>query len=530
MTYILPILLNLIRFAWLWPWLLLVQSFLAPSHDAPILRPWLLVVVPLLSFLSAIWVSNQNAPISTDDTEPTGMELLRRTGRSPGEDIGWISRLLVAFVGLVVILGVTWWHLYAQSIAWFDPRWLYELGYTLTHWGTQEIPPAVITIGILVYLWLNGMGDAIRAMTHDDIWGTLIRSVVAIVLYVTVLTIAEQPLPTHLFYLIVLLFGSGMLALAFSSLKITVGLDRALGLGQRRLAAVPTLSRYWLSSVLVTVFGLLGVGVLVALFLAPEQLAAMMAVATAVLRWIGAIVGRILLAISYVLFMILYFIMQLFAPLLERMLEQMDDNPLTTLMENMPETEQMEEVAQGAATVPDPYRWAALALVIGLVIIAFALSVRRLRTTPAAPEDETRESILTTDLLQEQLGGLWNRWFQRRRGAQDPFLSLDGESDLRRRIRARYQELLAGAATIGAARTPAETPQEYGRHLSASWQTPQHPSDVAADLATLTAAYQQARYGADTPSAAEVDAAEGAWQRLLQRLRPVADDVPSDKP
>ncbi|MEZ4673665.1 MAG: DUF4129 domain-containing protein [Caldilineaceae bacterium] len=526
MAYILPILLNLMRFAWLWPWMILLQSFLSPSYPHEIVNPWLLVTIPLLSFLTATWVTMRGgasmlaSQTAASETRPAYQRRSSRVGDADG--IGWGNRFLVAVTGLLVVAGVAWWQHYQATFAFWDLRWLYELGYTLTHWGTQEVPPAVLTVLFGIYLWINGMGDAVRAMTHDDVWGTLVRSVTAMVLFVILVTIAGRPLPENLFYLIVLLFGAGMLALALSSLKITVGLDLALGLGQRRMTATPTISRYWLSSVLITVGGLLGLGLLIGIFLAPEQLAFLISAGRTVIGWIGAILGQILLAVSYLLFLVIYFFMRLLEPLIQRLMERMADTPLMEMLNNVQDVEQMEQVAEGAAPLPDSYRWMALAVVMAVVLIAFALAVRRLRTTPAAVEDETRESILTTDLLQEQLSDLWNRWFGRRRSPQDPFLSLAGESETRRRIRAVYQQLLTAAATVGAARTPAETPDEYAHHLPQQWASGQDQDARAGEanaLATITAAYHQARYAPDAPDVAQSEAAQMAWNRLAARFQ-----------
>ena len=71
-----------------------------------------------------------------------------------------------------------------------------------------------------------------------------------------------------------------------------------------------------------------------------------------------------------------------------------------------------------------------------------------------------------------------------------------------------YQQLLAGAASLGQARTPAETPGEYAQHLEQSWQTQEQA------LATITAAYHQARYAPDEPDAGQADAVNAAWHRL----------------
>jgi hypothetical protein len=514
-SYIVPILLTLMRFAWLLPWLLLLKSFLSPSYPGNLLDPWLLVAVPLLSLVAVKWANTTPAPATTDTNNKLMVDMPTA--------LAWRTRLTVALLGLATLLGVAWWQYYRASHVLWDVAWLYDLGYALTHWGTEEVPPQAVTILLLITLWLNGIGDAIRSLTHDDVWGALIRSVVGMVLFVVVMAIAQRPLPGDLFYLIVLLFGAGMLALAFSSLKITIGLDRALGMGQRRISATPKVNRYWLSSVLVTVIGLLAAGLLVAIVLAPEQLQALIDAIGFVLSWIGRAIGAVLLALSYVAFFIIYFFFRLLEPLLERMMERMADTPLAEML--APEQmEQMQEVAEGGAPIPDTYRWIGLAIMVGLIIIAFALALRRLQTESATDEDETRESILTTDLLQDQLSGLWNRLFGGRRTIHDPFLSLDGESAARRRVRAIYQQLLAGAATMGVARTPAETPDEYAHHLQEAWQKQEEA------LTTITAAYHQARYAPAEPTAAQSEAVAAAWTALSPMLTPTPAAGSTEQP
>ncbi len=506
MTTIVPILLTLMRFAWLWPWLLLLKSFLSPSYDGVLIDPWLIVAVPLLSLVAVKWASVVPTPTAAAPDN-------QRMSDIPSA-LAWRTRLTVALLGLLTVLGVTWWQYYHATHLLWEGTWAYDLGYVLTHWGSEEVPPQVITLFVLIILWLNGIGDAVRGLTHDEVWGALMRSVAGMVLFVIIMAIAKRPLPNELFYLIVLLFGAGMLALAFSSLKITVGLDRALGMGQRRISAAPKVNRYWLSSVLVTVGGLLTAGVLVAFVLAPEQMQRLLDAANVVIGWIGQAISAVLLALSYIAFFIVYLLARLLEPLIQQLLDRMADSPLADMMPPPEQMEKMQEVAQGNASLPDTYRWIGLAIVVGLIIIAFALALRRLQTESATDEDETRESILTADLLQDQLSGLWNRFFGRQRTAHDPFLSLDGESDARRRIRAIYQQLLAGAATAGVARTPAETPTEYAQHLQQSWQEQAEP------LATVTAAYHQARYAPDEPDAAQNAAVTSAWHTLAETLTP----------
>ncbi|HRW06955.1 MAG TPA: DUF4129 domain-containing protein [Caldilineaceae bacterium] len=500
MSYTIAVLLTLMRFAWLWPWMLLLKSFLSPSYPGNLVHPVMLVAVPLLSLATVRWASLTPSAGVPDPRNklPAEQPLL----------LAWRTRFIAALVGLAAILGVAWWQYYRPLYTLWDQQWLYEFGYALTHWGTEEVPPQAVTLLVLIILWLNGLGDAVRGFTHDDIWGALVRNVVAMVLFMLIMSVAQRPLPAEIFYLVILLFGAGMLALAFSSLKITIGLDRALGMGQRRISAMPTMNRYWLSTVFLTVMGLLAAGIVVGILLAPEQLRRLLDAVGAVISWIGNLLGMVLLAISYVAFMVIYFVFKLFEPLIQRLMERMADSPLADLLAAPERMEQMQEVAEGTAPLPESYRWIGLAIGIGLVILLFALALRRLQREEATEEDEIRESILTVDLLQDQLSSLWRRWFGRNRSAHDPFLSLEGESDARRRVRAIYQQLLAGAASLGQARTPAETPGEYAQHLEQSWQTKEQA------LATITAAYHQARYAPDEPDVKQADAVNAAWHRL----------------
>lgn len=514
MSYVIAILLTLMRFAWLWPWLLLLKSFLSPSYPGDLIHPALLVAIPLLSLGTVKWASGTPVPVAPEKN--------LRVPAEPNVALTWRTRLLVAFLGIAVIFGVAWWQYYRPLYTLWDWQWVYEFGYTLTHWGAVEVPPQAIMVFLIITLWLNGLGDAVRGFTHDDIWGALVRNVVAMVLFVIIMGIAGRPLPSEIFYLIILLFGAGMLALAFSSLKITIGLDRALGMGQRRISAMPRMNRYWLSTVFLTVGGLLAAGITVAILLAPEQLYRIINALGAVINWIGRILGMVLLAISYVAFMIIYFFLRFLEPLIQRLMERVAESPLADMLPDGEEMEQMQEVADGIAPLPDSYRWIGLVIAVIVVGIIFALALRRFQGEAAADEDEVRESILTVDLLQEQFGGLWNRWFGRKRSAQDPFLSLEGETEARRRIRAIYQQLLSGAAALGDARTPSETPDEYAHHLANSWQSQEEA------LATITAAYHQARYAPDEPNTTQRSAVDQAWTTVSRQLHKDDDaDTPS---
>lgn len=498
----LALLLTLMRYAWLWPWFELVRRFLAPQYDGELLAPWELIVLPLFAFGLTRFVAHE---VVADAADPAV------NAAAPP----WGQRLLVAVLGLVGIITVLWWQLYASTYAVWDGGWLRQLGDALIHWDINiGLPAPGIAILLLLTLWLKGQGDAVRAMTHDDIWGVLLTGIVALVLYLALLSRSTAGIPAVLLQQVLLLFAAGMVALAFSSLKITVGLDRALGLGQRRVSAAPMLSRYWLISVTTTVALLLGIGLGIGALVAPEQLARFIAALRVVTDAIGRIIGVVLLAVGYVLFIIVYYVALLLAPILQRLFQALQESPLMELM-RLPEAQpEFEQVLADPTVIPDSYRWLALAIFVIAVLLLLALAVRRLRATPVAEVDEVRESILTADLLQEQLASLWERWFGRWQGQADPFLSLTGEDDARRRIRAAYQQLLATATTLGQGRRPGATPTEYQTELRLPGAATPQP------LAALTAAYHQARYAPDTPTGATVAAAQAAWQQLQTQITP----------
>ena len=60
-----------------------------------------------------------------------------------------------------------------------------------------------------------------------------------------------------------------------------------------------------------------------------------------------------------------------------------------------------------------------------------------------------------------------------------------------RSVRLVYREVLRVAAALGLGRQPAETPDEYALRLEGA----AGGAGAASDLAALTAAYDQARYG-----------------------------------
>jgi hypothetical protein len=495
---LLPALLTLLRFCWLWPWLGFLRQVLAPSHPAPLLAPGLILGVPLISLALSYLAPVREVPPDKPNALPRSATPL------------W-ARLGIASAGLLILALAIWWQEYRLAFGLGNLRWLAALGDSLIHWPPNEVSAAGLMLVTLVYLWLRGLLDAAQPMSHDDLWGAILAGVAALVGYLLLARAMSLPLVANLGELVVLFFAAGMTALAFSSLKTTVGLDYALGMGQRRTAKTPQTTRYWLLSVVVVVGGLLGLGIGLAVLIAPEGVARLLALVNSALGFVWWLIGLVLIAIGYVLFLIVYYIILILQPLIERLVALLQEAQLFTPLEQ-PEatpTPMLPEVTP--ATLPDAYRWLALAVFLLAVVAIFALVLRKLRAAPAELIDEERESILSADLLGNQLSQLWQKWFGRH-GTEGGFLSLEGEPESRRRVRQVYQELLAAARTLGRARPPDQTPTEYQRPLAAE------RTEVAPAVAAMTAHYNHARYAPEPPSPEAAERAQQAWSQVQEQL------------
>jgi hypothetical protein len=158
-------------------------------------------------------------------------------------------------------------------------------------------------------------------------------------------------------------------------------------------------------------------------------------------------------------------------------------------------------------------RWLGLVGVVLTIVAIFALALRLLRPADEEELDETRETIFTGALLQEQLASLWRRWLQRLpRGKLDPYLPLEGEQANRREIRILYRALLTQAKELGHPRLRAQTPIEYDAALARL-----APADESAWDA-MTEGYVAARYGLQAPSEEQVEQMRQAWATLQDAL------------
>ncbi len=164
-----------------------------------------------------------------------------------------------------------------------------------------------------------------------------------------------------------------------------------------------------------------------------------------------------------------------------------------------------------ASISPDVYhalRIVAAILLVGIVVLIFALAFKRFRALHEEDVVEVRDSVLSLDLLKSQIRELLRR---RQTAPQPPpFVEVAGD-DPAARIRRTYQALLAWAAARNLPRAPGMTPAEYLRFLSTVLP------DCQAALTVITAAYLQARYGPEPVPMAAADQVAGAWEQIAHR-------------
>lgn len=476
---VVPVLIAVLRVAWLAPWLELVRRWLAPSSAGPLLPAWLLLAV-LLSAAACARLLARSASLT-------------------------VARLLQALAGFVALVLLVWWQFFSAGYALWATTWLSELWRRLVGWES-ELPAVLLALPVLIYLWLQGTLDGSPA-EREDAWGAFAGGFVALALCAVAALLDGRGLPPGMETTVFVFFTAGMAALALASL--VSARSAAVRSGDGQIAV----SRYWLASVASVIAVLLLAGLLLSLLISPAVIARALSWTSAILNLLGTLLYYVLLVFAYLVFSLL-------SPLLNMFNGQPRQPAQSSQSDSYNFTEQFKELQQGNVSAPprvlDLLPWLGLALVVLIIALAFALALRRLQRPASDDVDETREIILSRGLLGAQLAGLRNG-LRRARGAAapllNPFLSLDGEAEPRRRIRAIYQAFLSAMQLGGHERQPGQTPAEYKE--TARTVLP----DAAAALDTVTTAYEQARYAAQAPTTAAADRTDKAWSQIESTLK-----------
>ena len=142
-------------------------------------------------------------------------------------------------------------------------------------------------------------------------------------------------------------------------------------------------------------------------------------------------------------------------------------------------------------------RWV---IVLVAIVVALLLLARLLRRYTESRRERAFTEVRTMLDAREILGGQLRRFLDafRRRTQPEPAPASDDLTE--GSVRRVYRDTLTAAAARGRARRASETPNEYQRRITRDDGPLPPPSpEVAGALASLTHAYEQARYGEDTP-------------------------------
>jgi len=218
------------------------------------------------------------------------------------------------------------------------------------------------------------------------------------------------------------------------------------------------------------------------------------------------------------LFLILIFA-YLFFSLIEPLLAEMQQRPAReprTLFSPV-EQESMEEFAREAVEIPPAFTvLLQIVLILGflsVIALVFYLAIRQREGRGLEHDEivETRETILSMDLIQEQLKNLLEGFGKRRK--QPFFADLGPPGDRRRVVREMYQQVLAEAIRLDAPRTKQQTPKTYEPTLVDLCPAEMPSVDI------LTQVYMIARYSVEPPTADQVADARKAFDKVSAALQ-----------
>lgn len=472
------VLLAFVRVTWVWPLLLLLGGWMAPSYPQPVLPLWSLMALLL------------------------GGRIVAHMALTRSETL-YRARLWVALIGLGTLLTLLWWHYgRAAGPAW-EVGWIRDAAVGMAGWQ-RELPPAVVATVAAVGLWLRGVVDAREAPRHATVLGAFVTGSGAFVAILLAGMVVPAGHPPGAQSWLVTFVVAGMAALALASI------ERAQYAGHGDAPASLRLNRYWLASVGAVIVAILALGLLLAAIVAPGAVAE-------ILGWlspVGEVLARVLAIFLYI---VAYLIFLVLAPLIawlrDRIAEMRALEGNNGRIAGEPLTlPTLEEIFAVPAQLVEPLRWAAVLVILAAITLLFALALQYLRPTNEEDPEETRESIFTTSLLRDQWNALLNRIRRRFAGsaAESVFLALDREEAGRRRVRALYQAFLGAMIARAQPRAPGQTPDRYRTSVNAL------PPVKQAALDALTEGYVAARYGGAAPSAEEVARSAAAWQVLAE--------------
>lgn len=481
------------------PWIRLgrwLESYLLPLGAALVWVTWL---APLLHYLlngGLAFPAGVRYPAWLILALLVGAGALRRLveGRRLGGALGTVA-------GLLAVLGVVAYLFRVDPTA--PLPWLGRTLVDLTA-PASGYPAPLLAFVATALIWLWG-----SAVSWDDYGQLFAGFLLGVVAYGVLLLVPDasfwertgQSIWTYLLGFI----ATGLLILGILSVRHMLAREGAIA-GR---AARP--GREWALVVAIVVVAVFLVGWLGASFLAPESVAEVLRLLRPLGRALEWLLLRALWAVAYVIFGLLDPLIRLAQGLVARNWESISERlgeMLDLLSRLAVERPQEPSPAEAGPGVLRGFRIALVALLVTGAAVALYLVHRRRARGAREGEGDVRESVLSRELLEGQLGALLAGL--RRPPPPAPYLPVGGE-DPREAIRLLYQAFLAAMSRLGRARPAHLTPRAYARRLAEA-----RIADADA-LTALTEAYLVARYAPDPPTGADVAAARDALARLGTR-------------
>ncbi len=425
----------------------------------------------------------------------TRVALLRR--RAPDG-----ARRMVAGFGLAAVALGLWLTYGARS-----PD---AYAHSLFNWG-RYYPPALLTIIVVTFLWWRGITIGRNDAPHDDLSQTFYNGIVAFTFLFVLnsfhrLIAAPEALgPVMLFFTV----GMGALALA--------GVEEDRRRQKDSSGQWPGLNRHWVATVGGIIAVVVSLGLALAAVVAPETFSRILAALAPIANALTVVATVALVAVVSVVIYPIFYIVGLLWGLIQFTPSKTPEQPTDEAAQQAREA--LDRLLHLPA-VQSASRLLATLIILSIIILVFWLAVRRLRLFPGqAGADETRESILSRELLWRQFKNLFSRWRPAPPATAPPYVLLNGD-DPRLIIRRAYQRLLAWGTASGHPRQPAQTPEQYARSLASAVGRAQ------AAIAALTALYTPARYAAQPPTAAEAARAQTELDRIVNPVSEKGETKP----
>jgi hypothetical protein len=479
----LPLCLALMEAAWLFPWSVLLGSWLRPDGLTPLLAGPAVVGL-LLGGLAAMRAT-------------AGVRLPERA-----------LRLLLILVGALLVLVVLRLDYYAAAPL-GDLGWLARLGQAIVGL-LRALDPVVPALAAGMAIWARGLSDGAGPLSLGEIDERFRFDVAALAAALLGLALSAPETRAGL------LTAAGPAALAFVPLALAArSLARLADVRALALARGGTtpVENDWLAMLAGVVGGL----ALLALLLAQVFAIDVLATVVGGVAWLA---GQLLALLILVIALPVALLLEVLIPWLQSLLTRQpppEQPPRESVSRD--DLQRLAEQIQAPPWVAQIIELTLVALIIfvGVRALIRMITLRR-RREQAEEVVEERESLwrwsLLVELARAWLGDLLARL--RRQPAEEaapvapPSAPPSTEPAPVLTLRGVYRRLLTLGMMRGAPRAPAATPYEHAPRLAERLQPPD-------DIDWITRAYVAARYGDVEPDAATVEEARARLARVAPR-------------